>query len=520
MRFSTLPFCSASTALGNLALALILAAATLADENPGLPANPGSSTQSPVVMRLVSPVGKSEIRSGESEAEATSTKSPADRADEIAAPDLSFTSIPVTVAEGARNGIPAEQVSSVQTLKEAKEPQKIEPIQRHELSNATECPGSPTDGIELQASYPDDIPLEQEEHPYDAPDALQTSGTELSLATSNHSYTARELAIHRRINACLEYFLNNPENVNRRGPWAMMHATLPFGVEAQIIAGNRRVNAIGWMCFNGVCAKQRMFQPTRTGFRTNSGPGVQGHEGQFLAILAQSRVSSDYPLQIGNRRYTVADLVKYEMSTCREKSELTFKLIGLSHYLNPNQRWRDNTGKLWNLEKMVGEELQQPVVGAACGGTHRLMGLSYAVIKRRKDGYPLDGHWERARSYLNDYIGYALSLQNPDGSFSTEWLESRGAAADIDRKVQTTGHILEWLVFSLPEEHLRSDAIEDSVEFLLATVGAEPSRDWAIGPRGHALRALALYNQRMFDVQPGQIRTNIAKSRINPANRY
>lgn len=377
--------------------------------------------------------------------------------------------------------------------------------------DTAECPGAPGDEVPTQKSQPGDVPLEQADHPYDAPNASQASISDpKSVVVQDLSFTARELAIQRGINKCLDYFLMHPENVVRRGPWALMHATLPLGVETEIIAGNRRVNAIGWMCFNGVCAKQRMFQSTRTGFRTNLGPGVQGHEGQFLAILAQSRVRSEYPLQIGRRRYTINDLVKYEMATCREKSELTFKLIGLSHYLPPNQRWRDNRGRIWNLEKMVAEELAQPVNGAACGGSHRLMGLSYAIVKRQQKGEALTGHFKRAEEYINDYVRFAMSLQNPDGSFSTEWFESRGAARDVERKVQTSGHILEWLVYTLPDEHLRSPRIQDGVEFLLQAVGGNPSHDWPIGPRGHALRTLALYNQRVFGVEPGKLKENIA----------
>ncbi|MEM7474143.1 MAG: hypothetical protein AAF483_04065 [Planctomycetota bacterium] len=370
-----------------------------------------------------------------------------------------------------------------------------------------ECPGSPQKDGEL-ASDPEDVPLEKQPHPYDAPKAATKS--EPDAVASAEDYTTRELDMQRRINKTLDYFMKHPETVVRRGPWALMHASLPFGVESEVIAGSRRVNTLGWMCYNGVCAKQRMFQPTRSGFRTNVGPGVQGHEGQFLAILAQSRVKSDYPIKIGSRKYSIQDLIKYEMATCRERSELTFKLIGLSYYLEPNQRWRDSRGRMWNLEKMVAEELSQPINGVACGGSHRLMGLSYALVQRKRAGEPITGAWARAENYLNDYVNYTMTLQNPDGSFSTEWFEGRGNKPDKERKVQTTGHMLEWLIFTLPDEHLRSPRIQIAVEFLLNTVGSNPEYDWPIGPRGHALRALVLYNQRVFGAEQGKLQEHIA----------
>lgn len=375
--------------------------------------------------------------------------------------------------------------------------------------DSAECPGAPDGQALTLEKQPEDIPLDQEEHPYDAPKTKSIEDND-ALVDAQATFSPRELQIHDEINQTLAYFLNNPETVVRRGPWALMHAALPFGVETEVIAGKRRVNALGWMCYNGVCARQRMFQPTRSGFRTNVGPGVQGHEGQFLAILAQSRVNPEYPLKIGNRTYSIHDLVRYEMATCREKSELTFKLIGLSYYLQPDMTWRDNRGGSWNLEKLIVEEMAQSINGQACGGTHRLMGLSYALIERQRKGQPIEGAWSRAEQYLNDYVNYTMTLQNPDGSFSTNWFESRGNDPDVKRKVQTTGHMLEWLIFTLPDEHLRSQRIQLSMEYLLKTVGKNPGYDWPIGPRGHALRAMALYNQRLFGAQPGQMKSYIA----------
>ncbi len=358
---------------------------------------------------------------------------------------------------------------------------------------------------------PDDVPLLHEPHPFDAPAGESAAPIVKRSTLDAVPFSQRELQIEAAIARCLNFYMANPENTVRRGPWALMHATLPFGVEGEVIAGNRRVNTIGWLSFNGTSGKQHMFQPTRTGFRPNVGPGVQGHEGQFLAILAQSKVRGDFPLQVNGRNYTVMDLARYEMATCREKSELTFKLIGLSRYLEADAQWRDNRGRPWSLEKLLVEEMAQPINGAACGGVHRLMGLSYAIIERQAAGQPISGNWQRAQVYLDNYVQYALTLQNSDGSFSTNWFESRGMDPNVERRVQTSGHILEWLVYTLPDEHLRSPQIQHGIEFLLGSIGREPQRDWPIGPRGHALRAMSLYSQRVFGAEPGQLKSYLAE---------
>lgn len=398
-------------------------------------------------------------------------------------------------------------------------------IEAQQAKDQGECPGSEEPQGPPPAG-PDDLPLEQDEHPFDAP-AAQSEARGAAVeeanddveqappapaATKDAAQSARQQQLQRRINLCLAHYFTHRENLALRSPWAVMHTILPFGVETDIIAGNRNVNAIGWMCYNGVCKTQRMFHPTQRGFRTNVGPGVQGHEGQFLAILAQSSVPRDFPILVGKTRYTISDLIRYEMVTCRENSELTFKLIGLSHYLPPRQAWRDDRGQVWNLEKLVREELEQPIVGAACGGTHRLMGLSYALMMRRRYKEPITGHWARADVYINDFVQYTWSLQNPDGSFSTDWFEGRANEPSAERKVQTSGHMLEWLIFTLPSEDLADPRVIKGVEFLLSEVYDHRDRDWPIGPRGHALRAIALYNQRVFGAPTGQLKSHLAQN--------
>lgn len=383
-----------------------------------------------------------------------------------------------------------------------------------------ECPGSEGSSVSKNDTK-DDVPLDQEEHPFDAPAAKSdespshTSQLRQGKAKSikdegDESSEAKQL--QRKIDQCLAYYFAHEESLVKRSPWAVMHTILPYGVETEISAGNRSVNAIGWMCYNGVCKSQRMFQSTQSGFRTNVGPGVQGHEGQFLAILAQSSVPRDFPIIVGKTRYKVNDLIRYEMSTCREKSELTFKLIAFAHYLSARHVWRDDRGQTWNLEKLVKEELDQPVVGAACGGTHRLMGLSYALMMRRRYNEPIVNNWARAEAYVDDFVQYAWTLQNPDGSFSTNWFEGRANEPDIERKVQTTGHILEWLIFTLPAERLDDPRIAEALNFLLANIYDQRDKAWPIGPRGHSLRAMALYNQRVYGAPTGGLKNYLAQA--------
>lgn len=357
---------------------------------------------------------------------------------------------------------------------------------------------SPEDGIPRSSGTESEIP--------DKPAVIVPAATQQRLT---------------RVTGCLDHYLKNPETTTARSPWAVMHAILPFGADYELIGPNGRVNAIGWMCHNGLCRTQRIFTPRSEFFIPNVGGGVQGHEGQFLAILAQSQVPLDYPIQIGSKKFTVEDLVRYEMATCKEKSELTFKLIGLSYYVDAEKQWRSNDGKVWNLEKLFAEELAQPVVGSACGGTHRLMGLSFCLRQRELQGLPITGQFARGAKFVNEYIRYTWQLQNPDGSFSTNWYAGRGNEPNDERKVQTSGHMLEWLMFTVSDEELTSPRVEKAVDFLLGKIHDHRDVKWPIGPRGHATRALVLYRLRteaLLEQRSGIQARALAKERIPVAS--
>jgi hypothetical protein len=161
---------------------------------------------------------------------------------------------------------------------------------------------------------------------------------------------------------------------------------------------------------------------------------------------------------------------------------------------------------------MIQEELAQPVSNSvACGGTHRLMGLGYAVRKRERRGDPLTGQWARAKQTVDHYAAYALRVQNADGSFSTNWFEGPGNSADLERKLNTTGHTLEWLLLSLPDEQVREPSVARAAQFLTALMWTYRGQSWQIGAKGHALHALTLYDERIFGGKPGQRQQELAR---------
>jgi hypothetical protein len=324
--------------------------------------------------------------------------------------------------------------------------------------------------------------------------------------------TPRFERLRHWIDTTLTTYQRRPLNTADNTPWEVMHGFIAFGIPTQVRVGGPGgdlVSAIGWSNMGGRCRGQTMLTTSGDRLVALKGYfGVQGHSAQYLAILAQCRVAASSPITVEGRKFTVADLIEEEKLACKPATELTFALIALAHYLPTDATWTSRDGERWSLPRLVEEEIVQTIRGAPCGGTHRLFGLAYGCQRRLKATGQLDGAYLRADQYVRDYQNFTLSrLQSRDGSFSTEWFKyPADREDDVDRKIQTTGHILEWLVASLDQERLYDPRVVSAAEFLCRALAREPSREWKIGPLGHALHALNLYQERAWGVVlPGGI---------------
>lgn len=314
--------------------------------------------------------------------------------------------------------------------------------------------------------------------------------------------TKNQILLRNKVRQVLKHYYNRPLVATERSPWEVMHGMLAYEVHSRVLQGGPKsqpITAVGWLCFNQPCENRTLMYLNEDGdLRVKVGPALQGHHGQLLALLAQARVRSDYPLKVEGKDFTVNDLIAVEKLTCYPKTELTFKLIGLQRYLDINDTWVNDQGMQWDFPKLIAEEMAQPVRTAACGGTHRLAGLALAVKKRKAAGLPIDGQYAAAQKFVANYQNYAYRLQNSDGSFSTDWFKGSAADPDIDRRLKTTGHQLELLIYAGSDEQLNYYRTVRAVNYLANIMHANRTRDWEAGPLGHAIHALVLYDRLAF----------------------
>ena len=327
--------------------------------------------------------------------------------------------------------------------------------------------------------------------------------------------------LRAKVRRVIKSYYTRPLNSRDNDPWELMHGMLAYGVHSKIRQGSPRgetITLVGWLCYNKPSKGMTLLYLTpENELRAKQGVGLQGHMGQFLAMLAQCQVSPDYPIRVRNQEFAISDLIEAEKKTCYPRSELTFKLIALMHYIDSDSTWVNDQGQSWDIPRLIREELAQPIRGAACGGTHRLSGLSLAARTRVRRGEPLDGEYLRAAQFVEKYQNYAFQLQNRDGSLSTEWFRGRGEEDDIDRRVKTTGHILEWLCYSLPEKDVRSARTFRATNYLSSLLSSNFNHEWEVGPLGHAIHALRLYDERVFQPYDGQ--DDVAKKPIRKTAR-
>lgn len=292
------------------------------------------------------------------------------------------------------------------------------------------------------------------------------------------------------------------------GAWQILHGILAYGNQFRIDTPQGEQPAVDYLLSGGSLsgfepASGNLFgDPPRPGLRMELQPSTkigQGHRDQWLAVLVQSGVDESTQIKVGEKSYTIRDWInqaEYDVPLNLE-AEYSWTLIVLTAFDDTDHTWQARDGDSYSTELLLEAELEQELRGSVCGGTHRLIGLAMALQKRRAEGAPITGVWQRAQQKVNDSIELARQNQNPDGSYSVEYLHRPGWTRDLGESLGTTGHVLEFLAFAAPDETLRQPWVECSVRRLCQILQQCESVDLECGVLYHALHGLAVYQARI-----------------------
>ena len=317
-----------------------------------------------------------------------------------------------------------------------------------------------------------------------------------------------------RLSATLERELTNRQlSLQRHAAWQIMHGFLPYGDKLEVLNENVPVNLLdhlfsggamlGWELYPGdvIPSTKRRGIITRLSEADYYG---QGHVDQWLAILAQAGVPKEAEFKVGEATFTVEDWLRqsqYDVSR-NVTAEYAWTLIALSHYF-PNERsWTARDGNKWDWETMVEFELNEDLISAACGGTHRLEALAFALEAHLNGGGKLEGIWLATRQRLDSEIDKIRRWQNRDGSFSSHFFERPGATADLVQRLSSSGHLFEFVAIAAPDEMLRARWIQRAAQRICDLLDMTAEHDLECGSLYHALNGLRVYRDRLAAQRP------------------
>lgn len=282
--------------------------------------------------------------------------------------------------------------------------------------------------------------------------------------------------------------------------WQVVHGIMALGRELKFEQDGQLVPALDYL-LEGGAMKGWNFMPGEKGLDSLLEEGTktgQGHEDQWLGYLSQCGLKPDEKLVVKGETYTVADLLSQAQWDVRDGMEATWTLMAFSTYLPLDATWQARDGSTWSIERLVAMEAAQDLATSACGGTHRLYGLATALARRRAEGLPVTGGWQAAEEKIRWAIDGAQAYQQPDGGFSTQYIHRSATAPDVALRINTTGHVLEFLAMAMTDEELRQPWVARAAVFLCDMFELTRKQDLECGGLYHAAHGLKLYRDRRF----------------------
>lgn len=312
---------------------------------------------------------------------------------------------------------------------------------------------------------------------------------------------------------------------NVHTPWQILHGILALRQDFQIKLEDQKTSALKWLSEGNEWKGESIVVKTPHGgeFHRFTKPyHFQGHPNQFLAILTMSELSTDYEMLTSKgETVTIEQMLDNAKMTVNDREEITWTLWALARYLPIDSEWINQDGDPWSMERLVQIQTYADLSHAACGGTHGLFALSLARNSYIYSGRKPRGIWIEADQKIKRYIAEARSLQNTDGTFSSNYFSGPGRSEDFGKRLATSGHILEFLMVAVDDDELKKPWLRKAVRAVALELTTNRRKAADCGPLYHALHALVLYRQRTSEadvsseaVEPEKARPQLPE--INP----
>jgi hypothetical protein len=343
--------------------------------------------------------------------------------------------------------------------------------------------------------------------PIDDPDSEQMKAATAPKPTAPHhlpdSTASQPDALKARIDAAIKQ-VQQRDLLTTNGFWTVFHGILGLGPSMQMRnpTTGERVTALDYIASGGEVRGLR-FLVTPSGLDVETRPGTfiaQGHQDQFVAEMVQWGLSPDRKIVVDGKDYTFMDCIRHSKAraSVKQKQELEWAIVIIGQHFGTDGTWTNASGETVSFEDLLRHELDAPMDQAACGGTHRLFGLSWVNHLHQQRGGQTEGIWRDVANRIAQYKMTARQLQNPDGSFSTNFFRGRGNSPDMQLRVNTTGHILEWLALSGTDYELQAQWMRDAANALSLMILDMKDDSMEGGGLYHAVHGLLIYSSRVY----------------------
>ncbi|MBI1832216.1 MAG: hypothetical protein HYR84_12295 [Planctomycetes bacterium] len=204
--------------------------------------------------------------------------------------------------------------------------------------------------------------------------------------------------------------------------------------------------------------------------------------------------------KVAGRDYTFDDFIRHSTmhASVNQEQELSWAIVIVAQYFGTHHKWTNSFGEELTCDDLARYELNASIDEAACGGTHRLFGLTWAYHLHRNKGGTNDGVWRDVEKKIADYKRLAKKHQNPDGSLSTEYFRGPGRDPNIELRISTTGHMVEWLALAMTDAELRAPWMQSAVSALSKKILDMGNDSIDGGALYHAAHGLHIYHERVF----------------------
>ena len=336
------------------------------------------------------------------------------------------------------------------------------------------------------------------------------------------SEAERRATLRKSIEAVLIANAKRGVNTQNHSPNDVLLMSLPYGADARVYQPNPNANpndrnapkgtyiySIGALCWNTPCDGKTLLRSDGSKIIAKVGYGYQQRPASMAAMLAMSNIMPNYELKVGGSSYTIAHLIESEKASISKGMDMSMALVALSFYDESKAQWKNELGEVWSIEKMVTNELNRSVDLGASDATDWLLGLTAAVKLYESEGTPIRGPLALAKRQIKTYQDFVLSIQNDRYLWHPKFFLYKGFNPDAFETMYSGGHILRWLVYSLPDKELQDPQVTRAVMSLAATVNRVKPETMANSLNAKqleglavSLHALSLYYQRTFGEDP------------------